>query len=95
MQKTIEKAIVEVFRAFYEHPKAYRVTKYISEKLTVKVSLPRYKANKNKPAPKTYGKFQGTIVIGRPNYEQRQFIKLCKKAGEKFPVKKVQLKLTK
>jgi hypothetical protein len=32
------------------------------------------------------------ITIGRPNYAERQFIKVLKKAGEPFPVKKVQLK---
>jgi len=32
------------------------------------------------------------LTIGRPNYAEREFIKLCKKAGEPFPVKKMQLK---
>ncbi len=35
-----------------------------------------------------------TIVlkIGRPNFREREFIRACKKAGEPFPVKKIQLK---
>jgi len=31
------------------------------------------------------------LKIGRPNYLERKFIKLCKAAGESFPVRKVQL----
>jgi len=31
------------------------------------------------------------LKIGRPNYREREFIKLCQKVGERFPVKKIQL----
>ena len=33
------------------------------------------------------------VTIGRPNYAERQFIKDCIKAGESFPIKKIQLTL--
>lgn len=32
------------------------------------------------------------LTIGRPNYREREFIKACRKDGEPFPVKKIQLK---
>ena len=32
------------------------------------------------------------LTIGKPNYAEREFIRDCKKAGEPFPVKKMQLK---
>lgn len=32
------------------------------------------------------------VTVGRPAYLERRFIKTCLKAGEPFPVKKVQLK---
>ncbi len=32
------------------------------------------------------------LTVGRPAYLERRFIKACLKAGEPFPVKKVQLK---
>ncbi len=43
------------------------------------------------------GKFIGPnlsveLTIGRPNFVERKFIKSCEKAGERFPVKKIQLK---
>ena len=32
------------------------------------------------------------VTVGKPAYLERRFIKACLKAGEPFPVKKVQLK---
>jgi hypothetical protein len=32
------------------------------------------------------------LTIGKPNYSERKFIKQCIKAGEPFPIKKIQLK---
>jgi hypothetical protein len=31
------------------------------------------------------------VTIGKPNYAERKFIELAKKAGEPFPIKKIQL----
>lgn len=31
------------------------------------------------------------VTIGRPNYRERVFVKCCLKAGDPFPVRKVQL----
>ena len=33
-----------------------------------------------------------SLTYGTPNYAGREFIKACKRSGEPFPVKKVQLK---
>lgn len=35
------------------------------------------------------------LTIGKPNFQERKFVKLCKKAGEPFPVHKIQLKFPK
>ena len=32
------------------------------------------------------------VTIGRPNYAERAFIRQAKKAGEPFPVRKIQVK---
>lgn len=32
------------------------------------------------------------LTTGRPNYRGRMFVKACQKAGEPFPVKKIQIK---
>lgn len=68
---------------------ARQATKYISERETVKATLRTYKRRMHGPRPK-----DRTIVVtvGPPNYLERRFIKLAKKAGEPFPIKKIQLK---
>jgi hypothetical protein len=62
-----------------------KATKYISEKLTIKAT--RRKKSKKQT--------EIVVTIGKPNYAERKLIKLCKKAGEKFPIKKIQLKFKK
>lgn len=37
------------------------------------------------------GNMEIRLTIGKPNYAEREFIKDCKKAGEPFPVERVQL----
>lgn len=32
------------------------------------------------------------LTMGRPNFRGRMFVKACQKAGEPFPVKKIQIK---
>lgn len=32
------------------------------------------------------------VTVGRPNHAERRFIRLAKKAGEPFPIKKIQVK---
>lgn len=65
-------------------PYTRRATKYISPSVTVKATRQR-KPGKRDP--------QETFIVtaGLPNYRERRFIQACKKAGEPFPVKKMQL----
>lgn len=72
---------------------AYKATKYLSEKLTVKATRKRYKAYK--AGWRKGDNVDIIFTVGRPNYEEREFIKQCKKAGEPFPVKKIQLRFPK
>jgi hypothetical protein len=76
-------AVVEVTNALMITG-AKKATKYLSPKDVVKAT--RF----GKP---TRGKTMTFFVtIGRPNYAERAFIKTAKRAGERFPVKRVQLK---
>ena len=68
---------------------ARTATKYISEKLVIRASLKL--AGKKLPA-KNVRIIEMVLTIGAPNYEAREFIKICKKAKEPFPDKKIQLK---
>lgn len=66
---------------------AYVATKYIDINFIVRATrkLHRRKIDKR-------GNAEIVVTIGRPNYLERDFIKQCKKAGEKFPVKGIILK---
>lgn len=68
--------------------KAWKATAYLSEKFVVNMTRKLY--NGKLLLEKNHTEI--SLTLGRPNYEQREFIKLCKKAGEPFPVKKIQLK---
>lgn len=69
---------------------AYKAVKYLSEKETIKATRKRYNG-------KILKSHAADIVftVGKPNYEEREFIKKCKKAGEPFPIKKIQVKFPK
>jgi len=62
-----------------------KATYFLSPDLTVKASR-HNKVNRRSRIDSI------VLTYGKPNYKEREFIKLCKKAGEKFPVKKIQLK---
>lgn len=64
---------------------AHTAVKYLSPTLTVRVSRPHYKGRPSNRSTELI------VNIGRPNYKARSFIKLAQKAGESFPIRKVQL----
>ena len=68
--------------------KARRATKYLSPTEVVNLSRPVYRRGKHDIR-------DGTLIFtqGRPNYRQREFIRRFKKAGESFPIRKIQLQL--
>lgn len=68
---------------------ARRAVKYISDKYVVSAARPFY----GKAWDKRETRLNVVVKIGAPNYREREFIRRCKKAGEPFPVKKIQLQL--
>lgn len=69
---------------------ALKATKYISPKEIVRAVRKSYRFNGRKVIKGA--NMEITLTIGKPNYVEREFIKACQKAGEPFPIKKVQLK---
>ena len=65
---------------------ARMATKFLSEKEIVRASRKVFKGKI------LSGNIEIILTIGKPNFAEREFIKLCKKAGEPFPVKNIQLK---
>ena len=68
-----------------------KATRYISPTSIIRAVKKTYKFNGRNP--RREGNVEITLTIGKPNYAEREFIKLLKKANEPFPVKKMQLKL--
>ena len=66
---------------------AVKATKYLAPNHIVRATKKRYGYARG---PKE--NFEIILTIGKPNYAEREFVKVCKKAGEPFPVKKVQLR---
>lgn len=83
--KVTRAAVSAVVMAVLEMSELKRATKYLDEKTAVKCTR-KLKFDKRMRSETV------VLTVGRPNYAERKFIKLCKKAGEPFPVKKVQLK---
>jgi hypothetical protein len=67
-------------------PGERKATKYLSPKDVVTVALRRYRGRVS-----TKGTNEFVVKIGRPNYRERLFVKACRKAGEPFPMRKVQI----
>lgn len=65
---------------------ARKATKYVSPKEVIKAT---FQGKRDKRA--THNTV--LITVGAPNYAERKFIKLAKKAFEPFPIKKIQLRL--
>lgn len=70
------------------YAEAHTATKFVSEKEVVRATRRLY----GKKLPRKGSNIELVVTIGRPNYAERQFIADCKKAGLKFPIKKIRLK---
>jgi len=56
---------------------AYKATKYLSDKLTIKATRKRYKGKILRG-----NAIDIVFTVGKPNYEEREKIKRAKKAGQ-------------
>lgn len=71
---------------------ARRATKFLTDKQIVRATR---KVVKGKFIDKVGNNLEIILTLGKPNFAEREFIKACKKAGEKFPVRNIQLKFLK
>lgn len=62
-----------------------RATAYISPVLTIKATAQRRQDNRDKSTTVL-------VTVGRPNFLERRFIKVCQKAGMAFPLSQIQWK---
>lgn len=71
-------------------PGAWMATKYISPNLVVRATIRRSRGK----VPDKWRHRDIVLSISPPNYLERPFVKDAKKAGELFPIKKVQWRKT-
>ena len=83
---TPTKAVAQLIALMSLHPELRTATKYLSTKLTMK--LTRQRKHDRRARQETF-----LLTIGTPNWRERDFIKAAVKAGERFPVKRVQFRL--
>ena len=62
-----------------------KATKYYSKTEVVRATRRTYNGKIWK-----IGNVEILLTIGKPNFRERKFIKLCEKTSEPFPIKKVQ-----
>jgi len=79
----MDKHVARAFNALNRRHDIRKATIYLSPKLTIKITRQRRDRRSNHH---TY-----LLTVGAPNFVERRFIESCRKAGEKFPVKKTQL----
>jgi hypothetical protein len=86
-EREVRNAVKNVVFDLFNNHKLKRATKYLDVDLVVRgVKRGRPRHNEN---------FDIVLKIGRPNYAETKFIKLCLKAHEVIPVGKVQWKFYK
>jgi hypothetical protein len=82
----IDNAVCQVVREMSSPGSvAKSIVKYVDPKTVVKITRKHKKDCREVSV--TY-----LLTIGKPNYAERKFVKLCVKAGERFPVSKMQYK---
>jgi len=86
MDKTIIKAVGAVMETMIDMPEIRHAAVYLSPTLVVRAS------RRGKGKPRKGDNTEVVLTIGKPNFVQRTFVKAALKAGEPFPVKKMQLK---
>lgn len=70
---------------------AWKATLILSPTEVVRATRRWYRRTRTQSAKR----IEVIVTIGRPNYLERDMVKACKRAGEPFPVRKVQLKFRK
>lgn len=77
----LEAAMRVIESCLYLHTR--QATIYLTPKLIVR-GVRRFRFEKRQRRDEMI------VTVGEPNFKERKFIALCKKTGERFPVRKIQ-----
>ena len=81
---SVPMSVAECLRALIDS-KSRQAAKFLSESLVVKAT------HRRKPKARDLGT-SVVVTFGRPNYRERDFLRMCRKAKEPIPLKRVQLR---
>lgn len=89
--KEIEIKTGEIIKVveFLLKSEARKATKFLHPKLIIRAT------RKTFGGKLLNGNLELFLTIGKPNYEEGEFVRRCLKVGEPFPIKKIQLKFLK
>ena len=79
------RVIASVFETLLSDRSHRSCVAYVAHNLVVRAT------RHGKPDPRI-SRLYIMVTLGRPNFAERKFIKLLKKSGEHFPVRKIQIK---
>jgi hypothetical protein len=83
--KDYERAISDVCMTLLCNSDVRKATKFVSDSVVVAATA-RHRPDKRRRY------CDWVVKVGKPNFVERRFIRLCKQAGEPLPVKKVRVK---
>lgn len=85
----LDRTITRTIECLLHTPKARVATSFISPQFVVRATRKQYKGK--------FDRYSVDIILtlGRPNHDARQVIAAAKKAKESFPLKRVQLVISK
>jgi hypothetical protein len=83
IDKDLEKYGAAVLRSL-QASGARVATKYVSPQKVIRATRRSYRRGNNAPRP-----LEIMLTVGKPNYEERDFVGWCTRAGEKFPIRNI------
>ena len=85
MNRTIDPRIFATVGGALIGSDAKTATKYLAPNMVVRATW------RHKPHSKNLRE-EMVVTYGNPNYREHDFVRACKKAGEPFPIKKIQFR---
>lgn len=86
--KINELTVYDVVGTVIDNPKIKSATKYLSNKKVIRATRRTYKLGRRHYTDP----LEILVSVCKPNYRERQFIKMCKQARVAFPVRNIQLR---
>lgn len=97
LEKVTSTMVGEVVLCLLYSERAHSAAKYLDDKTVIRATRPVYTDRKSGRKSLDGDGARATrvgivVTLGALNYRDREFAKACKRSGEPFPVKKIQIR---